>query len=358
MFAGVCPQDSIKIYPQRPSLIRDTKQAPPGASVLWYRLQWKNNNLLPTPTESSFLRVAYKEKPASMVELLEHFMLPIRWSAFDRAEDMVVLDNGDGGQDYFWFHPSCIVQWSDGSAKAVSSIRFSIINKNWVKDYGDPLWEPVINMGKWLEQTFPGQYKSLPPCHPDSDTAILLTPSDKIPQRTPPWEALREMGMDEDGNKTKRAGSTAVTKIFDFYGDMGTVVSRANVAMLIGTQGEELILCYWLTGRHRVLIEEVGWTKHPTKGMYRGSSPDALIRDPIITFDVVPQDILQKASKHGHDLHAIDWALGVIEMKFSEHSDSFSAYYFPQCLNHAICTQVLPLSFLFTLFFWVVCRRI
>lgn len=331
VYMGLYPPGAQRPYDDSaPFLSRSSLKAPPSGTVFWYKLAWTKPWAIPTDGSSSVLRVAYKpdkDKSVSMTMLKEHFAIPIRWRSFSPSHQLTGLDNGAGGKDWFWFMPSCIIQWADQRAKEVTCIHVCIINTNHAVDYGPPIWKPVVDSGDWLSLRFPGRYTPLPPCHPDKDIAIATTPTHLIPQRTPAWMAIRS------------AGSTAVTSIFDFYNDQGAVITRPNAAMLIGSQGEEPALVYWLWGRPSVSIQEISWTKHPTKGTFRGSSPDGLIEDYEIMLDSVPDHIIEQAQAAGWSISSIDWTKGVIEIKYSKESATFLASYLPQIYNHMICTE-------------------
>jgi len=312
-----------------PCLVRCSEKSPPSESLLWYKLCWRKEQplLISADCDMSYLRVAYKESDESKGDMRDCFQVPIRWSACRIPGDIVSLPNLEKGEDHFWYHPACTIQVSDRAGSAIVAIYFAIINVNFYENWGRPIWVPVINSGAYLEDLFPGRYKSLPPCHPDQDIAIATTDTQNIPQRTPAWCVVRTNG------------GTYVVGAFDFYGDKGAEILRPNAAMIRGTQGEDHIQAIALAARPTVKMAEVGWMRHPHHPQTRGTSCDALVEDSSITEAVVPRNTIEGAAASGINLEWINWQEGAAELKYSVHDRKMRASYFPQMINHMTCSR-------------------
>lgn len=113
-----------------------------------------------------------------------------------------------------------------------------------------------------------------------------------IPQRTPLWFKLRG----------EVSGSRAYY-LLGWYTNGGPMTLFSKSAMRLGTFSEDLVLiCYCYTWPERQ-VREMGWCPAPpqsplvqgTKGQIPlgwGASPDALIFDPEMSWDLIPEDLV------------------------------------------------------------------
>lgn len=316
------------IHP-RARLSLQSHAPPPMDSNIAYKLAWPVDDPLVIADKDSeaVLRVAYKLVRDSKSSLKEVFKLPIRWAGYDPETDLHQLDDGKGGFDFFWFLTSCCIQWTDSVASGVLAIYFAVTNHNFKTDWGEPIWLPRLNMGDWLNSKFEGRYVPLKNVHPDPDVAVATVPPAEIPQKTPAWIKLRTHG------------GTAVANMFKFYDDDRDERGKwpPNAAMLRGSQGEDEISIRWLSEAPHIVLWEIGWTPHPTKGD-RGDSSDVLVRS-LEPVGGVPVDALDAAKQAGEDISKISWEDGTGEFKLSEFSPNMVASYIPQYYNHMICNK-------------------
>lgn len=212
--------------------------------------------------------------------------------------------------------------------------------------------EVSVDMGlRWLPSAFSSngekeaRYKSTPFFPPDIDPAAynLKIDQKKIAQKSPLWFKLRG---DVTGTKAymyigfwvpKQVEDPTWTvdgeKKFDAF-------SRMN--MRFGTASEDYSIIMYLYHFPDRLIELVGSCPAPSGGVYPSgwnASPDALITDPTMTWNDIPDTIASQYDQSSSSSSGFDPTLGVLETKSSLKKLNMAGYFYPQIYLEMICSE-------------------
>ena len=207
--------------------------------------------------------------------------------------------------------------------------------------------QPEVDMVKFIQSVVGDRFKGLKYYPPDLDLLRDLSgiKSEEVPQRTPMWFKLRG----------KVSGSKAYSLLGYWLPSPTTQVGlkwswtapavfsqwqKAN--MRYGTLYENHVALAYLLAPHNrhKSFQEVGWVVAPKPyppGW--GASPDGLIHDPKMTWDQLPNDLLQQYSKA--DRKKFDITRGAAEFKTSKYNCKFEAYYLPQVYMEMISLDVV-----------------
>lgn len=184
-------------------------------------------------------------------------------------------------------------------------------------------WEVSVDMTvQWLRTRF-GQNRfhhlQFFPLDIDPSAYGLKVDPRTIPQRTPLWFKMR-------GEVT----GTKAYKFMGYWSDDSPIDDRARANMRFGTYAEEYAIMLMLLSRPHISISLLGWcTAEQPYPIGWGASPDGLITDETMTWDVVPESIAKD----------FDVKRGVLEIKSSRNKLSMEAYFIPQIYMEMISTK-------------------
>lgn len=201
--------------------------------------------------------------------------------------------------------------------KSVSIIHFTVNNVQLSKRNSTPHLELLPDMDSFFYETFgEDRFVAQPfyPADPAVMDALKRVNARDVPQRTPFWFKLR-------GEVT----GTKAYKACGFYPDSSEFDEKALRRMRFGRVREDFICAVYMDQRPHVKVEMVGCCPVPDKKGW-GASPDGIVHDETMTWDLVPDHVRAEYEKDTH----VDICRGVLEIKGSQGNCNMQAYYYPQ----------------------------
>lgn len=178
---------------------------------------------------------------------------------------------------------------------------------------------------------------------PDVDPALYALKVDPrtVPQKCPLWPRLRG---ELTGSKTYiLLGFFVPPKPTPYkFGAFVEFDPKTRARMRLGSLSEDHVMMMYLHVYSCKLFFEMGYCPAPPPPAYPagwGASPDAMIGDPDMTWDKVPEDVASQYSETERD--SIDITRGAGEFKTSETSLEMMAYYYSQCYLEMISLNVV-----------------